>query len=252
MNHAKANPWITPSWPAPAHIRACSTTRAKGVSTGPYEGLNLGDAVGDEALAVAKNRQLLITTLALKQPPLWLSQQHGNRVVSASAHQPGIGADGCVSQCPDQVCVVLGADCLPVLLCDRAGTRVAAAHAGWRGLAAGILEATVSRLDIKPDELLAWLGPAIGDQAYIVGEEVRAAFMAQDDAAVTAFRSAKGSGWHADLYQLARQRLWASGVTSIHGGEHCTYRDSNRFYSFRRDGVSGRMASLIWITSPVD
>ncbi len=248
MSAAATTPWITPSWPAPKHVRACSTTRAAGVSSGPYEGLNLGDAVGDEAAAVTENRRILSTTLALKQPPLWLSQQHSNRVLPASEHRPGIAADGCISQHPGEACVVLGADCLPVLLCDLAGTRVAAVHAGWRGLAAGVIEAAVEDLSAEPSTLLAWLGPAISARAYVVGDEVRETFLARDAASESAFSPTDRGGWHADLYQLARLCLQRAGVNRTYGGNHCTYSEPEHFYSFRRDGICGRMASLIWIS----
>ncbi len=250
MSKATATPWITPSWPAPKHVHACSTTRAAGVSTGPYEGLNLGAAVGDDESAVTENRGILSTTLALEQPPLWLSQQHSKRVILASEHQADIPADGCISQRVGEVCVVLGADCLPVLLCDVAGTRVAAVHAGWRGIAAGIIEATVARLGTDPVSLLAWLGPAIGPRAYVVGNEVRETFLIKDAATANAFNPASGAGWHADLYQLARLSLQRAGVNHTYGGDHCTYSEAEHFYSFRRNGICGRMASLIWINHP--
>jgi len=239
--------WIVPRWPAPARVRAVSTTRSGGVSRPPYDTLNLGDHVSDDPGAVAANRDRLARTLALPASPAWLQQVHGTRVVDAAGVTAPVAADAAFARAPDTVCAVLTADCLPVLLCDRGGRAVAAAHAGWRGLAAGVIEQAVAALRIPGGELLAWLGPAIGALAYVVGEEVRDTFLAHDPAAAAAFRPAADGGWHADLYLLARQRLQSRGVTAVYGGECCTFREAERFYSYRRDGVTGRMASLIWL-----
>ncbi|HEY5790046.1 MAG TPA: peptidoglycan editing factor PgeF, partial [Gammaproteobacteria bacterium] len=218
-------------------------------SGGPFAGLNLGDHVGDAAAAVAANRALLAAALAGAGPLLWLEQVHGTRVVHADDWQPGCRADAAWSDRPGSACVVLTADCLPVLFCDRAGTRVAAAHAGWRGLAGGVLEATLQALGVAPADLLAWLGPAIGPAAYEVGAEVRAAFVDADPGAAGAFVATRPGHWHADLYALARRRLARAGVAALHGGGLCTHSEPARFYSYRRDGSTGRMATLAWLAA---
>ncbi len=241
--------FIQPKWPAPEGVRALTTTRQGGVSQAPYDTLNLGDHVGDDPRAVAENRRRLREQLSLPAEPRWLSQVHGCAVADA-AGEGACEADAAIATAPGQVCAVLTADCLPVLFCDRTGTRVAAAHAGWRGLADGVLEATLVRLGVAPDEVLAWMGPAIGPAAFEVGDEVREAFIAHDPGAGEAFTSAPGGKWLADLYTLARRRLGAAGVKVVYGGGLCTYSDAERFYSYRRDGVSGRIASLIWIAYP--
>ncbi len=237
---------IIPDWPAPANVRAVVTTRPGGVSLAPYDSFNLALHVGDDPAAVVENRARLRDRL--QQPePLWLRQVHGIRVVAADQASAEPEADGSFSARAGAVCAVLTADCLPVLLCDRQGSRVAALHAGWRGLANGIIEAGVSALQARPSDLLAWLGPAIGPEQFEVGAEVRAAFMAVDPGAEAAFRPHISGKFLADIYRLARLRLTALGVTAIHGGDFCTVSDARRFYSYRRDGVTGRMASLIWM-----
>ena len=238
--------WIVPDWPAPATVRALSTTRAGGVSAAPYASLNLGTHVGDDPVCVAANRTLL--RRVVPHEPCWLNQVHGTTVVDAASVVGVPNADASLSRVRGAVCVVMTADCLPLLLCDRSGTVVGAAHAGWRGLHGGVIEATVRAMGVAPAELLAWLGPAIGPQAFEVGDEVRAAFVGVDGRAEAAFRSAGQPGkWLADLYLLARQRLAALGVSGIYGGDCCTVSDAARFFSYRRDGVTGRMASLIWL-----
>ncbi|MEW5756822.1 MAG: peptidoglycan editing factor PgeF [Pseudomonadota bacterium] len=239
---------ITPDWRAPARVRACTTSRSGGVSLPPYDGLNLGDHVGDDPAAVAQNRQRLIEHLQLPAQPGWLRQVHGIEVAPLSgALQSPVEADASVTSTPGVVCAVLTADCLPVLFCDRRGTVVAAAHAGWRGLLDGVLEATVRVMGVPSGEILAWFGPAIGPEAFEVGNEVRDAFVADAPEAHAAFRPHVPGKWLADIYLLARQRLNACGVTAVSGGNLCTYRDAARFYSYRRDGRTGRMASLIWL-----
>ncbi len=248
---------IYPDWPAPARVQAVSTTRQGGVSQGPWAGLNLADHVGDDPQAVQENRRMLHDTLKLSSAPLWLRQVHGNRVVLLDLPDAGVAgvplaapeADAGVSRVPGRVSVVLTADCLPVLFCDRAGCCVAAAHAGWRGLVAGVLESTVQAMRVDPGELLAWLGPAIGPQAFEVGDEVRTAFVDRHPQAVEAFLPRSGHRWLADLYRLARIRLKALGVSAIYGGDHCTFTENEVFYSYRREGVTGRMASLIWLSA---
>ncbi len=237
---------VTPDWPAPAGIRAAVTTRHGGVSLAPYAGLNLGLHVGDVQADVNENRRRMAAALRLPGEPRWLEQVHGTCVVGVAATTQCCRADASFATERGVVCAVLTADCLPVLFCDRQGTRVAAAHAGWRGLAAGVLEQTVAALAPSGEDVLAWLGPAIGPMAFEVGEEVRATFSAHDSAAEAAFRPSPSGRWLADLYQLARQRLAAVGVTAVFGGDFCTDSDPDRFYSYRRDGTTGRMASLIW------
>lgn len=238
--------FVIPHWPAPAQVCAISTTRAGGVSHAPYESLNLGDHVGDDSAAVRENRARLRQALHLPAEPRWLQQVHGVCAVDgAELAAPG-AADACFAAQPGVVCAVLTADCLPLLICDRTGTQVAAVHAGWRGLLRGVIENVLDKFTAAPVELLVWLGPAIGPQAFEVGDEVRAEFIARDTGAGAAFRP-HGGRWLADIYALARQRLAARGITAVFGGEHCTYTETDRFYSFRRDGVTGRMASLIWL-----
>lgn len=239
---------IVPDWPAPAGVRALLTTRAGGVSLPPYDGFNLGDHVGDDPAAVAANRQRLLQQLAGARP-LWLEQVHGTRVVDAAGCLAGEApqrADAAFSRAPGVCCTVMTADCLPVLFCDAAGSVVAAAHAGWRGLLAGVLEQTIAAMAVPPATLLAYLGPAIGPQAFVVGDEVRSAFVADAGAAASAFAALPDGKWLADLYALARLRLNAAGVERIYGGTLCTASDAGRFFSYRRDGRTGRMASLIW------
>lgn len=239
-----AHGWLIPDWPAPANVRACVTTRSGGVSAAPFDSFNLGDHVDDDPAAVASNRQHLFEALGCQ--PAWLRQVHGI-VVAEADPATVLEADGNWTATPGIACTAMTADCLPALFCDRAGTRVAAAHAGWRGLAGGVLEATVQALDVAPHELLVWLGPAIGPAAFEVGSEVREAFVQQHAEAVSAFvPSANAGKFMADIYQLARIRLAAIGVTAVSGGGLCTYNDP-RFYSYRRNARTGRFASLIWL-----
>ena len=239
--------FIIPDWPAPANVHAAVTTRRGGVSAPPYDSFNLATHVEDDPAAVAANRARLRDALELPAEPLWLNQVHGTGVVDAAVAEQGNDADGAFATAPGAVCAVMTADCLPVLLCDRAGTRVAAAHAGWRGLLNGVVEAAVEALDSPPAELLAWLGPAIGPDAFEVGEEVRDAFLKDDPGAEEAFRPSPAGRWLADIYRLARRRLVRMGLSAVHGGGLCTFSDAERFYSYRRDGRTGRMASLIWL-----
>ncbi|MBK8162747.1 MAG: peptidoglycan editing factor PgeF [Gammaproteobacteria bacterium] len=236
--------WITPDWPAPAGVRALTSLRGGGVSRGTYAGLNLALHVGDDPEAVRENRDRLLRAAGVPVEPCWLEQVHGTNVIDADDWQPGVQADAAVARYPDLVCAVLTADCLPVLLCARDGSAVAAIHAGWRGLAAGVIEATAGELG--DGGYIAWLGPAIGPQSFEVGDEVRAAFLAADAGAAAAFRPSPAGRWLADLCQLARRRLQTVGITEVYGGGECTHRDAVRFYSYRRDGETGRMASLIW------
>ncbi len=239
--------WIEPNWSAPVGIRAATTLRKGGYSQQPFDGLNLGDHVGDDPVTVMRNRQLLCQSLNLPSEPVWLTQIHGTEVVDAGVVSKGHEADALFSHAPGQVCAVLTADCLPLLLCNQAGDRVAAVHAGWRGLADGVIEATLDQLAVPGDEVMAWLGPAIGAACFEVGAEVRDTFIQHAPEAEAAFKANRPNHWLADIYMLARQRLKACGVTSVWGGEHCTVTDKERFYSYRRDGQTGRMATLIWI-----
>ncbi|MGY4533763.1 YfiH family protein [Pseudomonas sp. TE3786] len=236
--------WLTPDWPAPARVKACVTTRAGGGSQVPFDSFNLGDHVGDEPGAVAANRHALISRLNCQ--PAWLQQVHG--VVVADANPALVAeADASWTATPGIACTVMTADCLPALFCDRYGTRVAAAHAGWRGLVNGVLETTLDALAVPADDVLVWLGPAIGPQAFEVGPEVREAFIAVQPEADQAFvPSANAGKFLADIYQLARLRLAARGVSAVYGGGFCTVSDA-RFFSYRRAARTGRFASLVWL-----
>lgn len=236
--------WIIPDWPAPPHVRAFCTTRAGGVSRGVHASLNLGLRTGDDPAAVAANRERLYA--ALPQPPRWLRQVHGSVVVEADALGDPPEADAAIARLPGTVCAVMVADCIPVLLTDRTGTVCAIAHAGWRGLAAGVVENVVRRMPGTPSDLLAWLGPGIGAGAFEVGADVREAFIARHAESEPAFTPHAPGKWLADLFLLARQQLHRAGVTGISGGGHCTYSDPHRFYSYRRDHTTGRMAAVVW------
>jgi len=243
--------WIVPNWPAAANVKAFITTRSGGVSTGPHASFNLGLRADDDPRAVAQNRDLL--QRHLPQPPKWLRQIHGTRVVDADAIDPAVTdgpqADASVAHNANTVCAIMIADCLPVLLTNRDGSRVAAAHAGWRGLAAGVIANTVNALcdaGDNPADLLAYIGPGIGPTAFEVGVDVYLAFTANDDGAKAAFVACAPNKWLANLPLLARRALARAGVTQVHGGGLCTYADPARFYSYRRDGITGRMAAFIW------
>ncbi len=236
--------FIIPNWPAPPNVRAIQTTRHGGISVAPYASLNLGDHVGDDTASVTENRRRLRTYLPSE--PVWLRQVHGTTCIDAATTATGTEADAAFARQPEVVCAVLTADCLPVLFCDVAGTVVAAAHAGWRGLAAGILEQTVAAMTVPADQLMAWLGPAIGPQHFEVGDEVRMAFLNQHPRCELAFSPKANGKWLCNLYALARHRLEAMGLRRITGADFCTAGDPDRFFSYRRDGTTGRMASLIW------
>jgi YfiH family protein len=236
--------WIIPRWPAPANVRALITTRAGGVSQGPYASLNLGLSTGDDPRSVSANRAQL--EALLPQSPRWLRQVHGATVVEGDSLADAPEADACVARRPGTVCGVLVADCIPVLLADRAGTTVALAHAGWRGLAAGVVENAVGRMAVEPRKLVAFLGPGIGPTAFEVGPDVRDAFVGRDARSQAAFAPHVAGKWLADLFLLARQSLQRAGVEDIHGGGLCTYTDAARFFSYRRERTTGRMAALVW------
>lgn len=241
---------IKPDWPAPANIAAMCTTRSGGQSEAPFDSFNLGDHVGDEPAVVAANRRVLIDDCAGLSAISWLQQVHGTTVVAADSSQHFV-ADAQFTRDIGLGCAVMTADCLPVLFCDRLGTQVAAAHAGWRGLCAGVLEQTVATFMCGSDQILVWLGPAIGPDNFEVGPEVREQFLAASahpQKTEVCFRPSPRKGhFFADIYALARLRLQAVGVTAIYGGGFDTAADVARFYSFRRDGVTGRMASLIYL-----
>jgi len=238
---------IVPQWPAPEGVGACSSTRIGGVSLPPYDSLNLGAHCGDNPEYVEENRTRLFAAGGLPSKPVWLEQVHGTAVLPLTGG-PYLSkrADASYSATPGTVCAVMTADCLPVLFCNRAGTEVAAAHAGWRGLCEGVLEETLACFNDKPENILAWLGPAIGPEAFEVGAEVREAFMAKAAEAVSAFRPV-GEKYFADIYLLARQRLASAGVTNIYGGDRCTFSEKQQFFSYRRDKTTGRMASFVWL-----
>lgn len=264
-----SNEWevIAPEWRAPARVRAAFTLRTGGVSLAPYESLNLGAHVGDVAAAVAENRRRVRQRLGLPGEPAWLQQVHGVGVadlddaaragdaavldgVVTAAGSPTSGApsaDASVTRVAGRVCVIQVADCMPVLFAARDGSAVGAAHAGWRGLAGGVLEETVRALGVAPEQLIAWLGPTISQRHFEVGDDVRTAFVSRDPDAATAFETNARGRWQCDLYVLAKRRLAAIGVQDVSGGGWCTYADAARFFSFRRDGQCGRMAALIWM-----
>lgn len=237
--------FIRPDWPAPHRVRCLITTRRGGASGGAYASFNLGLRCGDDPLAVAANRAELARRLP--QPPRWLHQVHGAVVVDADRLDGEPDADASTARCAGTVCVVMIADCMPVLLCDDRGSVVAAAHAGWRGLSSGVIENTVSAMQVAPSCLMAYLGPAIGPAAFEVGDEVRDAFVRHSALAAGAFVPHGHGKWLADLFTLGRQRLAACGVHRVFGGNDCTVADPQRFYSYRRDKNTGRMAALIWL-----
>lgn len=239
---------IIPDWPAPARVRACSTTRHGGFSQGPYHSLNLGAHVGDDPATVEKNRRQLCALAGLPAMPHWLNQVHGTDVVTLPNTANAVpDADAVTTTQAGQVCAVMTADCLPVIFCSADGQQVAAAHAGWRGLCNGVLENTLAAFRAPASEILAWMGPAIGPQAFEVGPEVREAFVAQDSAATQAFTATEDGKYRADLWSLARLRLHRAGVTQIFGSGLCTYSGSDDFFSYRRDRVTGRLATLVWL-----
>lgn len=237
--------WLVPDWEAPAHVRAFVTTRAGGVSRGEYASMNLGYSSGDDAGHVARNRA--IVREKLPSEPGWLKQVHGTHAAHIDRGDEVPTADAAVVSRPGRVAVVLTADCMPLFLCDDSGQRVAVAHAGWRGMAAGVIESTVRAMGCEPSRLLAWMGPAIGPDAFEVGPEVREAFVASDRESEAAFRPHAPGKFMADLYALARRRLARAGVERIGGGGFCTYHEPERFFSYRRVKASGRMGAFIWL-----
>ena len=247
---------IRPNWPAPKNVKSLQTTRAGGVSVPPYESLNLGAHVKDDEQSVFENRRRLGESLP--NSPLWLQQVHSTVVVNEQQAKHNPQADGSFTKQINEVCTVMTADCLPILFCNESGTQVAAVHAGWRGLADGVIERALAQFQCDPNSVMAWLGPAIGPGAFEVGLNVYDAFCSFDSAAKNCFKkqpdqfSSDGKitleKWHADLYTLARLRLSAAGVNKVYGGDFCTYSDNERFFSYRRNGETGRMASCIWLS----
>ena len=224
--------FITPEWPAPANVHALSTLRTGGYSSGPYKGFNLADHTGDDAATVRSNRVLLREHFSLPAEPVWLQQVHSNRIIAADPDKVGGEADGSWTDRTGRVCVVMTADCLPVLICNQQGNKVAAAHAGWRGLHAGVVTNAIRKLESDPAELMVWLGPAIGPRAFEVGAEVFRAFTDRNAENTSAFRRTGDQHWLCDLYQLARIELFNQGLTSVFGGNECTFTDEQRFYSY--------------------
>jgi YfiH family protein len=241
---------LVPDWPVPAHVRAACTTRDGGVSSGAYASLNLGDHVGDDPQLVARNRA--IAERAIRARPVYLKQVHGaSNVIAIDGNtEDGAEADGCWTSQRGIACTIMVADCLPVLFATDDGSRVGAAHAGWRGLSGGVVESTVRAMRVEPKSLVAWLGPAIGPEAFEVGPEVKAAFEAHDGAASNHFKPYREGKWLANLPALTRMRLAALGITRVHGNDGsrdwCTVSNPSRFFSHRRDRVSGRFAAAVW------
>jgi YfiH family protein len=242
------NGFVYPGWSAPANVKAVMTTRSGGVSTAPFDSMNLGDHVNDDADSVKQNRALLRDQLALPQNPIWLSQVHGTVALQHEAATEGDAADAIVAHKAKQVCAIMTADCLPVLFCNKQGTVVAAAHAGWRGLESGVLESTITGMQCASEDILVWLGAAIGPTAFEVGEEVQQAFVDRYPETHVAFAARENGKFLADIYSLARIRLQIAGIQleNITGGEWCTHSQSELYYSYRRESRTGRMASLIW------
>ena len=239
---------ITPSWASACSVRAFTTTRAGGVSEGPYASLNLSAHLDDDPIAVDRNRQIVLETNHVPATPHWLRQMHGTQTVDATQVCKSIAADAAYTNVPDTVCAVLSADCPPILLCDDAGEEVAAVHAGWRGLLLGVVQSALAKFAAPQTRVLGWIGPGISVDAYSVDAEFRQRFVTQDPALESSFRYKEGS-WYADLYAIAEQRLRDSGVGRVWRYDGCTYAQAKRFYSYRRDGVTGRMATLVWIDS---
>lgn len=240
--------YLIPDWPAPVNIKSCVTKRRGGVSIGSFSSFNMGLRSGDVLEHILTNREQMAVDFGWQNKAQWLMQVHGTTVVTATTTGEEQEGDAVWTDQQALSCAVLTADCLPVLFCDQQGTVVAAAHAGWKGLLAGVLEETIKAMGKPSDQLMAWMGPAISQQHFEVGPEVRAAFVARDTDAKDAFSQGNGDRWQADLYQLARQRLEVAGISSVYGGGLCTFSQLNEFFSYRRDGqASGRLASVIWI-----
>tara|TARA_Y100001936_G_C16079765_1_gene676791 strand:- start:936 stop:1670 length:735 start_codon:yes stop_codon:yes gene_type:complete len=242
------NNWIIPNWPAPPNIQALFTTRLGGISKGKYESFNLGNHVGDTSYAVNFNREKLFGSIPNK--PKWLNQIHGSTPIWVDKNTNSPKGDAALSKTANIVCGILTADCLPVFLCDETGTVVGIAHAGWRGLISEIIEKTVAEMRKESNDIIAYLGPAIGPNYFEIGEEIRSSFIKKDKKSISAFTPSprENKKWLANIFLLARHRLIRAGVTKIYSHEECTYSNPNKFFSYRRDGITGRMAGLIWLT----
>jgi len=241
--------WIDANWPTPEWIRAGTTTRQSGFSLPPYRGLNLAKHVGDRAKCVDQNRALLQRELQLPCAPLWLQQVHGKRIINSNDYAADISADACYTTQNGVVCAVLTADCLPLLLCDKKGSQVAAVHIGWRGFCQDIIDVALSRFDACRSNMLAWIGPHIHARNYEVGETVRLACLHAFPAAEPAFTCSREGKWLASLETLVRDQLMSRGISMIYSCDRCTFDEPASFFSYRRDRTTGRMASLIWITT---
>lgn len=241
---------IKANWPAPEHIHALSTTREGGYSEGAYHSLNLATHTGDLLENVQTNRALLRESLDLPSEPLWLNEVHGNKILCADMPHSTLEADGSFAKTPNKVCVITTADCLPVLLTNAEGTMISALHCGWRGLHSLIIQSGIDILSKHKSEIMAWLGPAISAKKYEINDEIYNNFVTQDNSYELAFQQNRPGHWYMDLYQIARIQLKKAGVTKIYGGEYCTYSEPDKFYSYRRESITGRMATLIWM-SPV-
>lgn len=243
--------YLKPNWNAPAHVHAVTTLRTGGFSRGSYSSFNLADHVGDDHNTVIKNRQQLYEDLKLSHEPLWLKQVHGIEVINWNetlVKQTEYEADASFTQLRHHACVALTADCLPVVICDQKGTIVAAVHAGWKGILSGVIEATVKKMGVPGESLIAWMGPAIGPEAFEVDEDVRDKFIQVEQQAEEAFKPGKPGKWFGDIFLLGKQQLNRVGVNSVFGGYHCTYKQTDQFFSVRREKETGRMATLIWMT----
>ncbi|MCB1826997.1 MAG: peptidoglycan editing factor PgeF [Coxiellaceae bacterium] len=244
----KRRTYLTPNWPAPKNIRAYTSTRLNGFSTAPFDSFNLGDYVNDDPYCVNQNKTALIDDLTLPEAPLFLNQVHGDCAVRIEEHTTAPEADASFTTKKNKVCAVLTADCLPVLLCNREGTEVAAIHAGWKGLLVNVIEATIKSMQSSPDDLIAWMGPGLGPDHFEMGNEVYADFLNTNPDYANAFKR-DGKRWLFNAYTIGDLQLKHAGINAIYGGDFCTFKDKERFYSYRRDkGVTGRMTSLIYIT----
>ncbi|MBT4836502.1 MAG: peptidoglycan editing factor PgeF [Methylococcales bacterium] len=238
--------WLSPDWPAPENIRAICTTRSGGCSLFPYHSMNLGDHVDDDLQHVNANRQHLKRILALPRDPRWLTQIHGNEIIDADKDTKSMAADGIITSRNNMVCTVLTADCVPVLLCDQNGHQVCAVHAGWKGLAGCIIAQAIAKFDCKSSKLMAWIGPAISQVNYQVNQAMVSSFVEQSISYQQAFKYVDNDQYLADLVLLAKLQMQALGLNQIYGGQWCTFADDSKFFSYRRQNITGRMATLIW------
>lgn len=237
---------IKPAWKLPAHVKAFCSTRIGGVSQPPFDSLNLAQHVGDNLDHVQQNREILVASQQLPSQPCWLEQTHSTTVVTLES-EANRHADAAITRQPDTIAVIMTADCLPILLCNHSGTEVAAVHVGWRGLLDGVVQETLAKMQSPASQLLAWIGPAISQPEFEVGDEVRQAFIEKYDSAQNRFKPNRPGHWLCDLAGLACDLLQRHGLAQTHRSNLCSYRNEAQYYSYRRDGVTGRMASLIWM-----